>query len=125
MPSHSAAETVDDAPADSAVSVVGTGVWLVARPDAILLAGCWCFLDGDGDSAQGAMLELSRRELEVATGPCAGGRRIVLPIPAATLGSPHSLTGLREHSPTICQSSHCSRHHSPLYAFDRLTNLQL
>jgi hypothetical protein len=35
MPSHSAAETVDDAPADSAVSVVGTGVWLGARPDAI------------------------------------------------------------------------------------------
>jgi hypothetical protein len=35
MPSHSAADTVDDAPVDSAVSVVGTGVWLGARPEAI------------------------------------------------------------------------------------------
>lgn len=35
MPSHSASDTVDDAPADSAVSVVGTGVWLGARPEAI------------------------------------------------------------------------------------------
>jgi hypothetical protein len=36
MASHSAADTVDVAPADSAVSVVGTGVELGARPDAML-----------------------------------------------------------------------------------------
>lgn len=36
MASHSAAVTVDVAPADSAVSVVGTGVELGARPDAMM-----------------------------------------------------------------------------------------
>jgi hypothetical protein len=35
MASHSCAVTVDVAPADSAVSVVGTGVELGARPDAM------------------------------------------------------------------------------------------
>jgi hypothetical protein len=37
MASHSAPVTVDVAPADSAVSVVGTGVELGARPDAMVL----------------------------------------------------------------------------------------
>jgi hypothetical protein len=35
MASHSCVVTVDVAPADSAVSVVGTGVELGARPDAM------------------------------------------------------------------------------------------
>jgi hypothetical protein len=35
--SHSFSVTVDVAPTDSAVSVVGTGVELGARPDAILM----------------------------------------------------------------------------------------
>lgn len=38
MASHSCAVTVEVAPADSAVSVVGTGVELGARADAIV--GC-------------------------------------------------------------------------------------
>lgn len=36
MASHSAMVTVDVGPADSAVSVVGTGVELGARPDAMV-----------------------------------------------------------------------------------------
>lgn len=41
MASHSGAVTVEVAPADSAVSVVGTGVELGARPEAIVvMVGC-------------------------------------------------------------------------------------
>jgi hypothetical protein len=94
MPSHSAAETVDDAPTNSAVSVVGTGVWLGARPDAIF-AISWVVSWGcNVTKAHVAMLLLllSRREqAQVAPGPCAGGRRYLSPIPAADLGGPHLL----------------------------------
>jgi hypothetical protein len=115
MPSHSAADTVDDAPADSAVSVVGTGVWLGARPDAMFalnlleLRGCGV------NRAQVAMLRLlSRRgQAQVATGPCAGSRRYLSPIPAADRGGPHFAV-LREHSLATCHSSHCPRDRSPL-----------
>jgi hypothetical protein len=91
MPSHSATETVDDAPADSAVSVVGTGVWLGARPDAIFAMS---FLVSCGYKVNGAHVAtlLSRRgQAQVATGPCAGGRRYLSPIPAADRGGPHLL----------------------------------
>jgi hypothetical protein len=39
--SHSFSVTLDDAPTESAVSVVGTGVELGARPDAILMLRCY------------------------------------------------------------------------------------
>jgi hypothetical protein len=113
MPSHSAADTVDDAPADSAVSVVGTGVWLGARPDAMfamnLLVSGGCGVNW----AHVAMLRLlSRRgQAQVATGPCAGSRRYLGPIPAADRGGPHVLcfgnihlrraTLVTVHAPTL------------------------
>lgn len=71
MPSHSASDTVDDAPADSAVSVVGTGVWLGARPDAISNAICWRLPALYVRFVQVATSHMLRVEGCVdATGPC-------------------------------------------------------
>jgi hypothetical protein len=116
MPSHSAADTVDDAPADSAVSVVGTGVWLGARPDAIFAMNLLVSWGCGAKWAHVAMLQLlSRRgQAQVATGPCAGRRRYLSPIPARPCRRSRrpACAVLREHSPATCHSSHCPRAHA-------------
>jgi hypothetical protein len=73
MASHSGAVTVDVAPADSAVSVVGTGVELGARPDAIfaivdsmvLCSGIFLAL-GDGMSRRECWKSRHRTEARFA-----------------------------------------------------------
>jgi hypothetical protein len=95
MASHSASDTVDVAPANSAVSVVGTGVWLGARPDAILSVILLTSFRRELGNAQIAMLELSRREQRMRKSRLAPasvvGKTMLRPLPYLDLGSPHSL----------------------------------
>jgi hypothetical protein len=103
MPSHSASDTVDDAPADSAVSVVGTGVWLGARPDAISIV--------DLLAASGVVCEVCASRDVAPVARCQGCKstRLVAPAPAPHISEPrHRDPRIREHSLTTRHDSHCS-----------------
>lgn len=104
MASHSCAVTVEVAPADSAVSVVGTGVELGARADAIFRCVTRC-----RDVAPFVLylvLSTSRRGWEVATERLGVGDlilRCLVQIPdAAYSGIPeHSLAPCHLFTPTV------------------------